>query len=88
MAVVGGMGRRGGHVQGCPRKHHQRPRAYGHLLGLELGYAPEGLAVEVELKHVEDLVVEGACEGDAVRAFLAAAAEEKQAAVVLFREEG
>jgi hypothetical protein len=77
-----------GHIQGCPRKYHQRPRAHGHLLGLELGYAPEGLAVEVELKHVEDLVVEGAGEGDAVWALLAAAAEEEQTAVVLFREKG
>ena len=75
-------------VQGCPGKHHQRPRADGHLLGLELGYAPEGLAVKIELEHVEDLVIEGAGEGDAVRALLAAAAEQEQAAVVLFREEG
>ena len=78
----------GGFSQCCPRKHHQRARAHGHLLRLELGQAPEGVAVETELEHVENLVVKGAGEGDGVRALLAAAAEEEQAAVVLFREEG
>jgi hypothetical protein len=75
-------------VQCSPRKHHQRPCPYGNLLGLELGDAPEGLGVEAELEHVEDLVVEGAGKSDGIGALLAAAGKEEQTAVVLLGEEG
>lgn len=77
-----------GHIQSSTGKHHQRLGANGNLLGLELGDAAEGLRVEVELQHVEHLVVEGTGEGDGMGPLLAAGAEEDERRVVLLGEEG
>lgn len=75
-------------IQSSAGKHHQRLSTDGHLLGLELGDAAEGLGVEVELEHVEHLVVKGTAEGDVVRALLAAGTENDKRGIVLLGEEG
>ena len=77
-----------GHVQSSTGKHHQGLGADGNLLGLELGDAAEGLGVEVELEHVEHLVVEGTGEGDGMGPLLAAGAEENEGGIVLLGKEG
>lgn len=76
-----------GGLEGGAGEDEHGPQADGELLGLELAYAAEGLAVEVELEHVEHLVAEGAGEGDCVGALLGGGAEDEDGGVVLLREE-
>ncbi len=74
-------------LKGRSGKEHKRLQADRDLLGLELRQGPERVRVEVELQHVEHLVVEGPDQGQAVWPFLAVHAEHEQARVVLLREE-
>jgi len=83
-----GEGRGYGALKGCAGEHHEGAGTNGDLLGLELADAAERLGVEVELEHVEQLVVKGARKGDGARTLLAAAGEQDETAVVLLGEEG
>jgi hypothetical protein len=66
---------------------HEGLQADGGLLVFELLECPEGVGVDVELEHVEELVREGACERHAVRALLRVQGEHEEGGVVLEGEE-
>jgi hypothetical protein len=68
-------------------ERNERLETYGRFLVLELLERAEGYRVDVELEHVEDLVVEGSAEGKAVRALLRVKGEGEEGGVVLQREE-
>lgn len=76
-----------GALEGGAGEDDHGPEAEGGLLALELVQPPVALGVEVELQHVEDLVAEGADDGQAVGPLLGAAAEDHQGGVVLLAEE-
>lgn len=76
-----------GALEGGAGEDDHGPEADGGLLAPELVQAPVGLGVEVELEHVENLVAEGADDGQAVGPLLGAAAEDHQGGVVLLAEE-
>jgi len=59
--------------QSCSSKDHQRSCPHGDLSRLELADAPEGLAIQRELQHVQHLVIKRATKGDGMRALLVAA---------------
>jgi hypothetical protein len=66
---------------------HERLQADRGLLVLELLQRAEGIGVDVELEHIEDLVGEGTCERHAVGALLRVKGEHYEGGVVLEREE-
>lgn len=61
--------------------------ADGGLFVLELLEGAEGVRVDVELEHVEDFVVVGADEGEAVGALFGVEAEDEERGVVFEGEE-
>lgn len=76
-----------GALKGGAGEDDHGPQADGGLLAAELGEAAEGVGVEVQLEHVEELVAKGAGQGEAVGPLLAAAAEDEEGGVVLLGEE-
>jgi hypothetical protein len=66
---------------------HHGLETNGGLLVLELLERAEGVGVDVELEHVEDLVGEGARKGHAVRALLGVEGEHDEGGFVLEGEE-
>lgn len=78
---------RDGALEGRPCEQDHGFQAHGALLILELGQGAEALGVEVQLQHVQDLVREGAHEGDGVRALLGRGPEDEHRGVVLLAEE-
>jgi hypothetical protein len=66
---------------------HERLQANAGLLVLELLQGAESVRVDVELEHVEELVVKGADEGEAVRALLGVQRQGEERGVVLQGEE-
>lgn len=69
----------------CKEEHGSQ--ANGKLFILELRHGPEGLRVEVQLQHVEDLVAECADKRQRVRPLLLAAPKDEEGGVVLLGEE-
>lgn len=65
----------------------ERLEADGGLLVLELLQGAERVWVYVELEHVEDLVVVGADEGEAVGALFGVEGEDEEGGVVFEGEE-
>lgn len=63
-----------------------RPQTNGEFLSLELSNRTEALRVEVELKHVKDLITESANKSQGMGTLLLAATKNEETGVVLFGE--
>ena len=74
-------------VKGGSGEGNQRLQADSGFCVLELRQGAESLGVNVQLYHIEDLVVKGTGDGDGVSALLAVAAKDEQTGVVLLGEE-
>lgn len=73
-------------LKGSTSEQDHRPQANGEFLRFKLSNGTEALWVEVELKHVKNLVTKGANKSQGVRALLLAATKNEETGVVLFGE--
>lgn len=85
-ALGQGVGVCGGAVKGGAGKGDERLEADAGLVVFELAEGAEGVGLNVQLGHVEDLVVKQARQRDRVRPLLAVRAKHHERGVVLLRE--
>ena len=71
----------------CSRKQQHRFQSNGALLVLKLAQRPKALRVQIQLQHIQHLMLKRPGHGDRMRAFLRCWSEEQDRSIILLAEE-